>query len=318
MKAQAAMSWFGVEIAGPLVAARATHFAASAIVAGVMIFRSAVLAPSLRSTPRATIDRQLRIGVWLGLAAAIVSGLVWLVLEAASMSGLSVDEATTPETLSTVLTATQFGSVMQLRSICVVVLAASLVQERTALLRWLGLAAALGLVGAIAWTGHAGSTAGNAGILHLAADVLHLWAASAWSGGLLALVLLLAAPRQLSGEATLQTMVVRRFSTLGIIAVGILIVSGVIQTWLLVGSIQAMAVTAYGRLLTVKIVVFTAMLLLAAINRIWLTPHLATAAAERATAMLRRTAAAELMLALVVFVLVGALGTLHPAAHFMI
>jgi len=186
---------------------------------------------------------------------------------------------------------------MQVRSICIVVLAASLVRQRTELLRGLGLGAALGLVGAIARTGHAGSTAGKAGILHFAADDLHLRVASAWSGGLLALVLLLAAPRQISGAAALRATVGRRFSTLGVIAVGILIVLGAIQTWLLVGSIQAMAVTAYGRLLTVKIVVFTAMLLLAAINRIWPTPHLATAAAPRAPAMLRRTAAAELMLA---------------------
>jgi copper resistance protein D len=319
MKAQAAIDWFGAEIDAPMVAARAVHFAASAMTVGVVIFCSTVLTPALRSTsPEWSVERRLRIVVWLGLAAALVSGLAWFVLQAVSMSGLSVGEAIAPETLSTVLTATQFGRVMQMRLICTIVLVVCLFQERVASLRRLGFAAALGLVGAIAWTGHAGSTAGNTGVLHLAADVLHLWAASAWTGGLLALVLVLAALRSVPGSAALRTEVVRRFSTLGIVSVGILIVSGVIQAWLLVGSMQAMIVTAYGRLLTAKIVVFSAMLVLAMINRFWLTPRLATPAVGPASAMLTLTATTELMLALAVFALVGVLGTQHPAVHFMI
>jgi putative copper resistance protein D len=79
-----------------------------------------------------------------------------------------------------------------------------------------------------------------------------------------------------------------------------------------------MAVTAYGRLLMVKLVLFAVMLALAAANRLWLTPRLKTAAAERSAMMLTCSAFVELVLALAVFALVGALGTQHPAAHFMI
>jgi copper resistance protein D len=314
----AAMDWFGAEIDAPMVAARAAHFAATAMMTGVMIFRCTVLVPALRSSSQAlSIEQQLGIVTWLALVASIVSGLAWFILVAASMSGLSVGEAIAPETLSTVLTATQFGLVMQARLVLVVVLAVCLVGGRAVALRRLGLAAALGFVGAIAWTGHAGSTAGKEGALHLAADVLHLWAASAWTGGLLALLLLLVALPHKTGPVALRTDVIRRFSVLGMISVGILITSGAIQTWILVGSIQAMAVTAYGRLLTAKIIVFAAMLALAMINRIWLTPRLATSAAGHASAMLTCTAATELVLALVVLALVGELGTQHPAAHFM-
>src|SRR6185437_16017580 len=154
------------------------------------------------------IERQLRIVVWLALVASIVSGLAWFILVAASMSGLSVGEAIAPETLSTVFTATQFGRVMQARLVLVVVLAVCLLGERSAALRRLGLAAGLGLVGAIAWTGQAGSSAGTEGALHLASDVLHLWAASAWIGGLLALLLLLVALRHKPGAVALRTDVV--------------------------------------------------------------------------------------------------------------
>jgi len=78
-----------------------------------------------------------------------------------------------------------------------------------------------------------------------------------------------------------------------------------------------MFVTAYGRLLMVKLALFALMLVLATINRLWLTPRLETGPTARAAAMLTGTAAIELLLAIAVFALVGALGTQHPAAHFL-
>ena len=84
-----------------------------------------------------------------------------------------------------------------------------------------------------------------------------------------------------------------------------------------IGSLHLLFVTVYGRLLTVKLALFALMLALATINRLWLTPRLAAASTERAAAMLISTAAIELLLAIAVFALVGALGTQHPAAHFL-
>jgi copper resistance protein D len=111
---------------------------------------------------------------------------------------------------------------------------------------------------------------------------------------------------------------VRRFSTLGLASVATLIVSGAVHCWILVGSLQLMLVTGYGRLLTAKLVLFAAMLALAVANRVWLTPHLATMAADRSATILTCSAMLELLLAAAVFTLVGALGTQHPAAHFLI
>ena len=42
------MDWFGTEANGPLVATRAVHFAATAIMAGTLVFRIVVAAPVLR------------------------------------------------------------------------------------------------------------------------------------------------------------------------------------------------------------------------------------------------------------------------------
>jgi putative copper resistance protein D len=111
---------------------------------------------------------------------------------------------------------------------------------------------------------------------------------------------------------------VQRFSTLGLTSVATLIASGAVHCWILVGSFQVVLVTAYGRLLTAKLALFAAMLALAAANRLWLTPRLATMASDRAVTMLTCSAMLELLFAAAVFALVGALGTQHPAAHFLI
>jgi len=312
------MDWFGAEIAAPMVAARAVHLAASAITAGVLIFDATVLAPAPSPVPQApSIGSQLRRVVWFALAVSVASGLAWFVLQAAAMSGLALSEAIAPDMLQTVLVETQFGQVMLVRLLCVIVLAFCLGLDRIAALQRLALAAALGFVGAIAWTGHAGATAGGEGVVHVAADVLHLWAAAAWTGGLLALVLLLVALGRDPEASSARIVAVRRFSALGLASVGTLLVTGAIHSWILVGSLRLMFVTAYGRLLMVKLALFALMLALATINRLWLAPRLETGATARAAAMLTGTAAIELLLAIAVFAIVGALGTQHPAAHFL-
>ena len=102
------------------------------------------------------------------------------------------------------------------------VLAVCLAYHRLALADGFALAAALALTAAIAWAGHAASTTGELGNLHLAADVLHLLAAAGWIGGLVPLALLLAAARRhpAVASASLVRETTRRFSALGIVSVG--------------------------------------------------------------------------------------------------
>jgi len=311
--------WFGAEIDAPMVATRAVQFAASAVTAGLLIFRATVLTPGLRSSKLAgVIDARIRWSAWGALLVTVASGAVWFVLQAASMSGLPLREAVTSDTLSAVLNETQFGLVAQLRAICAVVLAVGLFGARSTSMRRLSLAAALGLVGSIAWTGHAGATTGEAGVWHLAADVLHLWAAAAWIGGLVGLMLVLLALRGDRSPLPMRTDLVRRFSMLGILSVATLIGSGAVNSWILVGSVDGLLHTVYGRLLVIKLVIFAAMLAFAAVNRIWLTPRLASSRAGRAAFALACSTGIELALGLVIFGIVGVLGTQHPAIHFLL
>jgi len=152
---------------------------------------------------------------------------------------------------------------------------------------------------------------------------LHLIAAAAWLGGLVSLALLLAAARrhQAVAWASLARDAARRFSTLGIIIVGVLLVTGIINAWILVGSVHAVLVTEYGQLLLLKIVVFAIMLVFAAVNRFWLTPQLAFSSEHgaqiEALRQLTRNSQIEIALGFSIFAIVGVLGTLHPAIHFL-
>jgi copper resistance protein D len=308
-----------------LILVRTVHFAATATIAGVLIFRVAVAEPALRLAPQAAkiFDAQSMRVAWLSLGVTGVSGVAWLLLQAPAMSGLSFGEAMSVDILGTVVTETQFGLVSEIRLALVLILAACLASVRLAAARWLALASALGLVAAIAWTGHAASTAGELGILHLTADTLHLVAAAAWIGGLLSLALLLAAVRrnQALRLAPVARAAVQRFSTLGSLSVAALLASGIVNAWILVGSLQALLITEYGRLLVLKIALDVLMLAFAAINRVWLTPRLAlpseSGAQRRAHGQLTRNCMIELALGFAIFAIVGVLGTLHPAIHLL-
>jgi|SRR5665213_534578 len=307
----------------PLIITRAIHFAATAITTGTLVFQTVVAEPALRSADAvaSAVRTQIRRVAAIGLAITVVSGAIWILLEATAMSGLPFSEAITGDVLSTVVNETQFGLVFEIRSMLAIILAACLAYDRLPLARWLALASALGLVAAIAWTGHAGSTVGELGFLHLIADTLHLIAAAAWIGGLVPFALLLAVAQRYPREARarLARDAIQRFSTLGIASVAILLGSGIVNAWILVGSVNGLIVTEYGRLLMLKIALFAVMVAVASVNRLWLTPRLAlslgSAAQLDALRQLMRNSLIEIVLALMIFAIVGMLGTLHPAIH---
>jgi copper resistance protein D len=313
------MSWLAAEIDGPLVLTRAIHFAASAATAGILMFRVVVAGPALRSSADgyATVERRLVGLTWAGLIAAVATGVVWLVLLTMSMSGLAFTEAMRSGAMLAVVSETQYGLVSGVRGGLAVLLAACLLLNRFRPFRWGALVAGLGLVGAIAWTGHAGSTLGELGDLHLTADVLHLLAASAWIGGLAGLCVLFAICRRRPEWGSLLLDAIRRFSALGMVSVALLIATGLVNSWVLVGSKAALLQTDYGQLLLFKIGVFAVMFGFATVNRFWLTSQLEPKGDPAALAALTRNTIIEIALALAIFAIVGQLGTMHPAIHMM-
>jgi putative copper resistance protein D len=310
----------------PLVAARALHFASTVMVAGAIFFRFFIAEPAFRAgrdgRPAETdaLRRQLTWIVWINVALAIASGAAWLVLLAANISGVPVTEVFSDDTIWTVLTDTRFGYDW-IGRLCLVVLVTaswSLLDERRRL-TW-GLVPVLLVacfLGALGWPGHSGATPGVAGDFYLASDILHLIAAGTWVGGLLPLALLLACAHRASDPAwgLIAASAVRRFSVLGVLSVGTLLATGIVNTWNLVGSLPALTETDYGFLLLLKIGLFVAMVCIAAFNRLQLTPQLGDPDAMR---QLQRNSLIEAGLGLIIIAIVGALGTMSPAIHIHI
>jgi copper transport protein len=102
--------------------------------------------------------------------------------------------------------------------------------------------------------------------------VLHLLATACWLGGLVALLTVL-----FSAGTPLPVATVVRFSRLAFLSVTVLVVTGVYQSWRGLGSWTALGDSAYGRVLTAKLVMTVVLLLAAALSRRW-TIRLATAA----------------------------------------
>lgn len=236
--------------------------------------------------------------------------------------------AINPEALKLVLTGTTFGYAIAARlALAVMVLAFSLwLSPGLRLWRVCSAAGAL-ILASFAFTGHGAAEEGPAGVAHAVADILHLIAAGVWLGALAALGGALWRVRRSADPETLTILHqgLERFSGVGSLAVAALLVSGLVNSWFLVGlrPFGEILATPYGGLLMVKLVLFAAMLLLAAANRFRHTPRLGTALSEgghasgAAVAALRRSVLIETALGIGVLTLVSLLGMLAPVSAQM-
>jgi putative copper resistance protein D len=317
-----------------MIYARAIHFAATIMAAGMVFFIVFVAAPAFRAASddarvRAALWPRLAFIAWFSLVLAVGSGAVWLVLTAASMSGEPPADVFSGGVLGTVLSQTQFGLAWTARLLLACILAATFVPLLSAQpsrswisVFWIGavaVIAAAAFAGVMAWAGHAVGGQGAEAFVHPTADILHLIAAAAWVGALLPLAFLLGAVGKDEASVAITRAAVLRFSTLGLVSVGTLLVTGIVNTWYLVGSVAALTGTYYGQLLLAKIALFAAMVAIAAINRLRFTPRLAggtsTSVTQNALHQLHRNAAIEALAGAAIICIVAVLGTEPPASH---
>ncbi|KKZ70933.1 hypothetical protein VO63_26555 [Streptomyces showdoensis] len=171
--------------------------------------------------------------------------------------------------------------------------------------------------GALAWT-WAGAEHASAGLqtaLAMPADVIHLLAAGAWTGGLGVLAFTLTRIEEL------PTAAVARFSRVAFVSVCALVVTGLYQSWRQVGSLPALTDTRFGLLLLAKTALVALLLCLGRVAR-RRTRAVADAEAETAADRergrsvlrgLRRGVAAEAALGLGVLAITTVLTTTEPA-----
>lgn len=252
-----------------------------------------------------------------------VLGLLSLV---ASMAGVALTAVDRP-TIDIVLWGTSAGMAWQIR-MAALLLATLLAfvgirYPRQALA---GIACAAGIaIATLAWTGHGAMDQGALGWLHLVADIAHLLAAGIWIGALVGLTLLVfrTSAQVDRDHLVLSHRVLEGFSTVGTIVVGVILISGLINSWILVGvaNVVVLPKSVYGQLLIAKIILFAIMIVLAAANRFQLTPAFEGAIANgdhaRAIGALRRSLTIETGCAVAILGLVAWLGTLEPPASAM-
>jgi len=306
-----------------LIASRFLHYVAAMALFGVSLFPLYAFAYR-RPQWSMRLQRLLRAIVLAAAVAALLSSITWLAFTTAMMAG-TLSAATEWDAVWSVLSDTTFGHVWIVRlALMIVILSATRFGAastanghrdiHTPLLAGL-------LLASLAGVGHTQQNDGPAWLVHSGADSVHLLAAGAWLGGLLILGFVLVPSRASPAcDPRVTEDVLLRFSGMGYIAVALLIASGAVNSWYLIGSVDALVGTAYGQLLLVKLCLFTSMLALAASNRFWLVPALRnseTARSHDSLATLRRHVLGEEVLGLFVILIVSALGTMEPAGSQM-
>jgi putative copper resistance protein D len=302
-----------------LVVARLLHYAAVTTLAGVAFF-------PLYAYPSAEpveLSRRRQAVLLAAAVGALLSGLLWFFFSVANMSG-TLAGVVDKDVLSTILGETGFGAVWIAR----MALAGVIVAATSVGYSWMPTAGrdlvmaflAAVLLACLAGTGHAQIEEGLMGMVHIVSDAAHLLAAGAWLGGLVPLgFILLDAARGKGGPMVEVDEILLRFSGMGYAAVATLVVSGLVNSWFLVGSPTRLLTTAYGEVLLGKLALFAAMLALAAANRVWLVPRMVDTRADTARhqsawlGRLRHHVLGEQFLGLMVLLAVSVLGTMRPA-----
>jgi putative copper resistance protein D len=311
----------------PLVIARAFHLVSTLLLAGTIMFRCFVAAPSFRAKAGGAFEQGLRVRlarlVWAALAVAMLSGAAWLVFVAAEIGGLSAADAVSQGLAGIVLTQTAFGDAWMLRLEMALLLAGLLLLPNlnpgfASATDMICAVLAAGLAASLAWAGHAAATEGFDGTIHLASDALHLVAAGAWLGALWPLSILLGCAREAgdAASAAIAHHATRRFSVLGIVSVAAILATGVVNTYEILGIMAFSIDTDYNRLLLAKVGLFIAMLAVAAYNRQRLTPRLSDERERsRAIRQLQWNSLTEVGLGLLILAIVAMLGRIAPHLH---
>jgi copper transport protein len=221
--------------------------------------------PAGRAVPRA---RRL---VWTGWGAAAVAAVLGVLLQGPYAAGSGIDQLFSRPLLAATLS-TAYGRMLCVRLILLAVLAVlavrlladeSVLPEKTRSRdEDLTAITGLGVLATYGGTGHA--AAGDQATLALLSDTAHLSAVSIWVGGLVLLTACLLPTRRTEELAA----VLPRFSRIALAAVGLILATGIYQSWREVGTIPALWSTGYGKLLTIKIACFVLLVGLGNLGRI--------------------------------------------------
>ena len=249
----------------------------------------------------------------------VLSGFGMLVL-VAEMTGSSI-RTVDVEVLRDIAGESAIGTAWLIRMAAMAIaVVAALAINRSSAARYVLLSSVSLAIATLVWTGHAGATEGWVGTAHRLSDMLHMLASAVWIGGIAGFAWLLFRPvtAQSGAHLAVAHRALDRFSRVGTIAVAVIVATGIVNCLAVVGfpHFTRLPLTDYGKLLILKLLLFAAMLALAALNRWRLTPALGVSVHNdnpaSALTGLRRSLLAEGSAALAILAVVAWLGTLEP------
>lgn len=279
------------------------------------------LAPGRPPGPVIASDR---IGTLFGIAlVALLAGSAFdLLSRTAVLADVTLGEAW--RHVPRVLTTSDYGAFWIAKAVLILLLCALLAwrDRPTGIVGAGTLLAALLAAAFIAATGHAGED-GPVSLLALS-NTLHVTAATIWGGSVLVYVAGVM-PRMRAGRVPAWQAAdsAERLSTIAGLALAAVLVTGVYNSWMLVGSIPGLTGTEYGITLLVKLAFVAVMIGIGFYNRFfavpairhWSRPPRLSAAADAPVGHFQCILKADVIVFLIIVLAAATLGNITPAVH---
>ena len=289
---------------------------------GVLAFRLLVSTPALSrmesdeiASLRSALSRNTMMLAWTALAVFLSMSALRLVIQASVVYDTSPLDALTGPAWSLV-SETEWGRLWLMRMGFAVATGGALFAMRrnygNVVLTWLTVALGVGALLAISRSSHAAALVeiGNISLLN---DFIHMIAVAVWVGGLFSLAMDIPTAMRLLDERERRealSALIPRFSVVAGLSVAVLALTGIYSAWTQVTVPEALN-TPYGRALAIKVGLVGLLLLIAAVNLVWVRPHLS--GSGWVAYWLRRLVVAEVIVAVAILLSVGFLTSLEPA-----
>lgn len=178
---------------------------------------------------------------------------------------------------------------------------------------------AIAALSSFSLTGHARAT--SRPTLAVSVDLAHLTAAGIWGGSiaLLGLFLYRQLARRDGADLDATTSAITRFSRIALLAMGVIIASGIASAAFHISGPRNLTGEAYGRTVIAKVILIALVLVVAGTNRLFIVPRLRAAQglnpeiARRQTEQIRWTALLEVLAAGLILFAAARLTELPPA-----
>jgi putative copper export protein/mono/diheme cytochrome c family protein/peroxiredoxin len=300
-----------------IVRAIATLAAAIVLGSGVLVWYTRdALAPAGKSVWRRRVVLSVVVAAFAGAVATSLSA-VGAAADAAGAAGFSVDGSI----IRTFLLETGVGRIAIIEIGCAV--AACI----PAVIAWITLkksstsdlallvAALVAGIGLAAFPFNSHPVTLDQQIAGLSASIAHRLALGVWLGGLPALILLIGAGPVPDDTRRLAAVILRRFSRLAIVAMSVILVSGTLLTWYLVGNVSSLIGTEYGRLLILKLALLGGVFVIAGGLQRHLLPMLEVKPSDPTFRSYANRVKLETVVAVLIVVVASDMAGLAPPEH---